>query len=723
MILKLIKTMLNKVFKYLMIVAGVACVSSHALASNVSMYIDNFTIKGGETKTLAINLTNDVEITAFQCDVYLPEGMSFVFNEDEESYNWLNYDRAAKKHVYEGGIQADGALRSLVYHLSSTAFKGNSGEILYFDVKADDNFAGEQTIELKNVECTQPDGSKILPTPTSCTVVGEVEVVNVTSVSLDKTSASITLGETVTLTATVLPDNATDKSVAWSSSDETIATVDNGVVTAVAPGVVTITVTTADGSNLSATCEVEVLPILVASISLDQTTASINPGETVTLTATVLPDNATDKSVAWSSSDETIATVDNGVVTAVAPGVATITVTTADGTNLSATCEVEVIAPAVEVNVSMYIDNFTIKGGETKTLAINLTNNVDITAFQCDVYLPEGMSFVFNEDEESYNWLNYDRAAKKHVYEGGIQADGALRSLVYHLSSTAFKGNSGEILYFDVKADDNFVGEHTIELKNVECTQPDGTKVLPTPTSCIVIGEATNVNATSISLDKTRASIALGETVTLTATVLPDNATDKSVTWSSSDESIATVDNGVVTAVAPGVATITATTVDGTNLSATCEITISNELTLTLIDGEGGKFELVEQYGKEKKVKMVPTMEWEINTVTFNGEDVTNEIDDEGVLTVSLVDNSVINVVYEKVNTSVQQIEMNSGNLIRIYVKDDTVNVVGAEEDSNVMIFGVDGLNIYNGNEKTISIDERGVYILTVDNRTFKFAM
>lgn len=231
------------------------------------------------------------------------------------------------------------------------------------------------------------------------------------------------------------------------------------------------------------------------------------------------------------------------------------------------------------------------------------------------------------------------------------------------------------------------------------------------------------INATSISLDQTTASINPGEAITLTATVLPDNATDKSVVWSSSDESIATVDNGVVTAVAPGVATITATTVDGTNLSATCEITISSELTLTLIDGEGGKFELVEQYGKDKKVKMVPTMEWEINTVTFNGEDVTNEIDDEGVLTVSLVENSVINVVYEKVNTSVQQIEMNSGNLIRIYIKDDTVNVVGAEEDSNVMIFGVDGLNIYNGNEKTISIDERGVYILTVDNRTFKFAM
>ena len=67
---------------------------------------------------------------------------------------------------------------------------------------------------------------------------------------------------------------------------------------------------------------------------------------------------------------------------------------------------------------------------------------------------------------------------------------------------------------------------------------------------------------------------------------------------------------------------------------------------------------------------------------------------------------------------------MNIKELDKIsYVKDNTVNVVGAEEDSNVMIFGTDGLNIYNGIEKTISIDERGVYILTIDNRTFKFAM
>jgi len=344
---------------------------------------------------------------------------------------------------------------------------------------------GETTIS-----ATTTDGSNL--TIKDSFIVMQPDVI-ATSINLNQTTANLNIGELLTLSASILPETTTDKSVTWSSSDKSIASVENGVVTAIAPGKATITATTADGSNLSATCEIEVLPTKVTSITLNQTTASLNIGETLTLTTTLLPEDATNKNVTWSCSDEAIATVENGVVTAIASGKATITATTADGSNLSASCEITVVAPATTAEVSMYIDDFSIKGGETKTIAINLTNNVDITAFQCDVYLPEGLSFIYNEDEESYNWLNYDRAAKKHVYEGAIQADGALRSLVYHLSSTAFKENSGEILYFDVKANDNFAGEHTIELKNVECTQPDATKILPASTTCTVTGGTTGV--------------------------------------------------------------------------------------------------------------------------------------------------------------------------------------------------------------------------------------
>ena len=168
----------------------------------------------------------------------------------------------------------------------------------------------------------------------------------VTGVTLDQKTASIKVGENVTLTATVAPADATNKTVTWSSSDESKATVKDGVVT----GTAMITVTTEDGSRTAA-CEVTVTtgtvsgdPVAVMGVTLDQETASIKVGGTVTLMATVVPANATNKTVTWSSDNEGIATVNDSVVTGMAAGTATITVKTVDGGKI-ATCAVEVKEP------------------------------------------------------------------------------------------------------------------------------------------------------------------------------------------------------------------------------------------------------------------------------------------------------------------------------------------------------------------------------------------
>ena len=168
--------------------------------------------------------------------------------------------------------------------------------------------------------------------------------IHVTSVSLDKASLELTEGETAQLTATVLPDNATNKNVTWSTSNASIATVDaNGLVTAVSAGTATITVTTEDGTK-TASCTVTVT-VPVTGVTLSQTQASLyynRTPNTLTLTATVAPDNATNKDVTWTSSDSTVATVDqNGLVTALARGTAVITATTVDG-GKTATCTVTV---------------------------------------------------------------------------------------------------------------------------------------------------------------------------------------------------------------------------------------------------------------------------------------------------------------------------------------------------------------------------------------------
>ena len=157
------------------------------------------------------------------------------------------------------------------------------------------------------ITVTTEDGAKT----TKCEVTVNKRIYPVESVSLDKTSLELTEGDKATLTATVLPENATNKNASWSSSDEKVATVSaTGEVTAVAPGKAAITVTTEDGAKTTK-CEVTVNKRIypVESVSLDKTSIELTEGDKATLTATVLPENASNKNVSWTSSDEKVATV------------------------------------------------------------------------------------------------------------------------------------------------------------------------------------------------------------------------------------------------------------------------------------------------------------------------------------------------------------------------------------------------------------------------------
>ena len=162
-----------------------------------------------------------------------------------------------------------------------------------------------------------------------CTVT--VNPVKVTGVTLDKTTLEFTMGDAgQTLTATVLPDKATNKKVTWTSSDTKVATVKDGTVTPVGVGEAKITVTTEDEGK-TAECTVTVNPVKVTGVTLDKTTLEFTMGDAgQTLTATVLPDKATNKKVTWTSSDTKVATVKDGTVTPVGVGEAKITVTTED---------------------------------------------------------------------------------------------------------------------------------------------------------------------------------------------------------------------------------------------------------------------------------------------------------------------------------------------------------------------------------------------------------
>lgn len=200
--------------------------------------------------------------------------------------------------------------------------------------------------------------------------------ISVTGVTLNKTSLSLTAGDTYTLSCTVRPSNASDKSVTWKSSNTSVASVNSsGKVTAIKEGTAVITVKTNDG-GYTAECEVSVSnqTISVTSVTLNKTSLSLVENETYTLTYTVKPSNASDKSVTWKSSNASVATVTNsGKVTAIKKGNAVITVKTNDG-GYTAECEVTVSSQSVEDKITLNSPSSNNVSYEANDYAISFTS-------------------------------------------------------------------------------------------------------------------------------------------------------------------------------------------------------------------------------------------------------------------------------------------------------------------------------------------------------------
>lgn len=358
---------------------------------------------------------------------------------------------------------------------------------------------------------------------TTDTITVTTPVVKVSSVSLSASNLKLAVGgEPSTLTATVEPNNATNKNVSWSSSDPEVATVADGVVTPVKAGAATITVTTEDG-EYSATCKVTVIQP-ATGITLDKQKVTLVGAATEQLKATVVPAEA-DQTVVWKSSNESVATVDQtGKVTSVSKGAATITASTEDGT-YSQDCAVTVSNPATNLTVDQTALN--LKKGEEGTVKISLVGalagEVDETKFALD---NTGASKAFK------------------VVDNG---DGSY-------TVTALKTGSGSFV---------ITAESLSQTVSVTVTNP----------------------VQKVELDKTSLSFTVGDaSAKLSATVSPADADDTTVSWASSDLSIATVKDGVVTPLKAGTATITATCGDKTT---TCIVTVAARTIAGIVGSDG----------------------------------------------------------------------------------------------------------------------------------------
>ena len=319
--------------------------------------------------------------------------------------------------------------------------------------------AGTAYIQVKTV-----DGNHTA----KCTVTVTAGTVSVTGVSVSPTSTSLVAGGTQQLTPTVTPANATNKSVTYSSNANSVATVSNtGLITAVAPGNATITVTTVDG-GFTATCTVTVNTVSVTGVTVDPTSVTLSTGGTQQLTPTVTPANATNKSVTYSSNANSVATVSNtGLITAVAHGSATITVTTADG-GFTATCTVTVLnlgsVTFVAATDGASGTSFT-KGGITLEASNGSFSETDYRIYKgatltisCSLGNIVSLSFTFTDTSNNGKWSSgntyyeeniNDSTWSKTAQSGSSGAQARITELVvvYELGETftiSYNANGGD---------------------------------------------------------------------------------------------------------------------------------------------------------------------------------------------------------------------------------------------------------------------------------------
>ena len=321
-------------------------------------------------------------------------------------------------------------------------------------------------------------------------------------------------GESAVLSASVSPEAASDRAVAWSSSDRSVATVDKaGTVHGLRPGTATVTAT-AEGKSGTCAVTVKAKAVSVTEVTLDRAELTLTEGETETLTATVRPDNADNRKVTWSSDKTEVATVGgDGMVTAVKAGEAVVTVTTEDG-GKTATCKVTVKAKVIGVTeVTLDRTELTLTEGETETLTATVRPD--------------------NADNRKVTWSS-DKTEVATV-------DGAGRV-------TAVK--AGEAV--------------------VTVTTEDGGKTA----TCKVTVKAKAVPVTGVEVNPWAVTLSVRGTSKLSYTIRPADATNQNVKWESDNPSVATVDSdGNVRAVSAGVAKVSAVT-EGGGFRSGCTVTV-----------------------------------------------------------------------------------------------------------------------------------------------------
>jgi len=376
--------------------------------------------------------------------------------------------------------------------------------------------------------------------------------VPVDSFVLNKNEVTILAGETNVLAAIIGPEDATTTKVEWSSSNkEVVKVTEDGLLIGLKQGSAIVTAVLRDENGLhTATCKVTVpvsLVVNVTGVSLNKTNIQLVKGTRETLQATITPSDATNTAVVWSSSNKNVAIVNsNGRITAIAPGTATITVTTVSSGE-TATCKVTVVEEQVKnvTGVSISASNVTLEKDKTRTLVATVTPS--------------------DAANKSVVWSSNNLSVAE------VNSDGKI---------TAIAPGTAEITATTVDGD--FTAKCTVTV-----TKPV-------------------IKVTGLTINKTFVELEKGNTQQLIAEVQPSNADNTTIMWSTANDKVATVDDtGNVTAVGYGETVITAKTVDG-NYTKQCTILVPEVVAVTGIEISATELVIEKGITSELKVNVVP---------------------------------------------------------------------------------------------------------------------
>ena len=441
------------------------------------------------------------------------------------------------------------------------------------------------------ITCQSVDNPMVSQT---CLVTVKVKT---TDVKLNYSKITVYTTTSKTLSATVLPENATNKNVTWESEDPSIATVDkNGVVKGKKTGTTYIVCTT-NNSGKIATCKVTVKKgVLSKSIKLNKSKLTIDDGKSYTLKATFNPTNTTTKTCTWTSSNKKVVTVTSkGVITAVGPGTATITCKTKDtGKTAKCTVTVKKVTPT-----SVVLDKSSYQVAYGKTLQLKATVYPTNSSDQSLVWTSSNPKYVKVSSTGKVTGLKAGKTVTItvktksgnkvdtcKVYVGEVDVNGVT------LNKTSATLGAGSTLQLKATVSPSTATNQKVKWSSSNTSVAkvsssgkvtavgNGTALV----SCITVdGEfvaickitVKTIEVMGVKLDKNSLSLGIGDSYTLKATIVPDNASNQNVIWESTDSSVASVSStGKVTGVSGGVCRIRAVTKDGSFI-ATCIVSVN----------------------------------------------------------------------------------------------------------------------------------------------------